>query len=413
MLLETLRPRFTEVLLVAKEMEPFSSLCAQDEPPWRLVQDALPGRSSLTGIHTALANARTDHVFLTACDTPLLRPALVDTLLAHLRPEDDVVLPLKPDGYFEPLCALYSRRCLPHIEVQLARGDHKIIRFFDKVRVHPLPVSLLLKADPDLLSFRNANTPEELRSLRETAATLRTPQRGGPVTRERISRDLALERIRHATRDNPPQELDLTLLDSLGLVCAQDLFAAHATPSEPRSTVDGFALSSLDTRQATPQNPTQLHIEGLIKPSTPASKTPLLTGQAVAILTGGPLPPGADCVVPNETVETQGTCLRIDREILPQEHVRAIGSDLKVGTRIVRRGEDLTPAVLAALAVSGVLRARAYQPPKVQVMALGNELGPLTAAHSPGHMPADNLLLVAGLLRLRGVTDVLGRGLRQ
>jgi len=169
-LVEILRPRFTEVLLVAKEPQPFQNLCAN--APWRLVLDALPGRSSLTGIHTALANARTEHVFLTACDTPFLRPALLNALLAHLRPEDDVVLPLKPDGYFEPLCALYSRRCLPYIEAQLAQGDHKIIRFFDQVRVHPLPVSTLLQADPEMLSFKNANTPDELRSLRKTAAQL-------------------------------------------------------------------------------------------------------------------------------------------------------------------------------------------------------------------------------------------------
>ncbi|MBA4357149.1 MAG: molybdenum cofactor guanylyltransferase [Desulfovibrio sp.] len=173
-LLATLSGRFVEMLLVAKEPEAF--LAQQQAAPWRLVLDARPGRSSLTGIHTALANARTEHVFITACDTPLLRPALLDALLGHLRPEDDVVLPRKPDGYFEPLCALYSRRCLPHIEAQLDRNDHKIIRFFDRVRVSPLPVEALLRADPELVSFRNANTPEELALLRQTARTLPTPQ---------------------------------------------------------------------------------------------------------------------------------------------------------------------------------------------------------------------------------------------
>ncbi|MDO9631375.1 MAG: molybdenum cofactor guanylyltransferase, partial [Humidesulfovibrio sp.] len=58
--------------------------------------------------------------------------------------------------------------CLPHIEAQLAREDYKIIRFFDQVRVSPLPVETLLAADPDLMTFRNANTPEELELLRQT-----------------------------------------------------------------------------------------------------------------------------------------------------------------------------------------------------------------------------------------------------
>lgn len=189
-LLDVLAPRFAEVLLVAKEPEPYRTLCAElttefsaglpVAPSVRLALDSLPCRSSLTGIHTALANARTEHVFLTACDTPLLRPALVDALLSHLRPEDDVTLPLKPDGYYEPLCALYSRRCLPHIEAQLARGDHKIIRFFGQVRVNPLPASALLQADPEQLSFRNANCLDELRALRETALSLHLSQENTP-----------------------------------------------------------------------------------------------------------------------------------------------------------------------------------------------------------------------------------------
>lgn len=167
-----LAPRFDELLLVAKEPEPFAAL-AQQSPPWRLALDALPGRSSLTGIHTALANARHDHVFVTACDTPFLQPALLNALRQRLTVEDDVVLPQKPDGYFEPLCAIYSRRCLPHIAAQLAQGDHKIIRFFSKVRVAPMPPDELLATDPNMLSFQNANTPDELRALREAAAELR------------------------------------------------------------------------------------------------------------------------------------------------------------------------------------------------------------------------------------------------
>ncbi|MDP3427032.1 MAG: molybdenum cofactor guanylyltransferase [Humidesulfovibrio sp.] len=166
----TLAGRFVEILLVAKEPKAFQVM--QAHAPWRLVLDASPARSSLTGIRTALANARTEQVFITACDTPFLRPALLSALLAQLRPEDDVVLPKKPDGYFEPLCAIYSRRCLPHIEAQLAREDYKIIRFFDKVRVSPLPVEALLLADPELVTFRNANTPEDLELLRQTAKSL-------------------------------------------------------------------------------------------------------------------------------------------------------------------------------------------------------------------------------------------------
>ncbi len=225
------------------------------------------------------------------------------------------------------------------------------------------------------------------------------------MTQERISRDLALERIRHHIRDYPPQVLDSALMDSLGLVCAQDLFAVHSTPAEARSTVDGYAFASQAARLASEEAPVRLAISGQIRPST-ASPAPLQPGQAVGILTGGPLPAGADCVVTSESVEVVGEELRLTRPVAAQEHVRAVGSDLKAGTRLVRRGEDLTPAVLAALAVSGAQRAKAYKSPRVLVLALGNELDALDAAPAPGHMPADNLLLAAGLLRHRSVPDV-------
>jgi len=225
------------------------------------------------------------------------------------------------------------------------------------------------------------------------------------VTEERISRDLALERIRHRIRETQLPERETPLLESLGFICAQDLFAAHATPAEPRATVDGYALASLDTRFATQQAPTTLPVTGLIRPST-AAPPPLEAGRCAAMLTGGPLPPGADCVVPNEAVELLDTGIRLTREIAPMDHVRGVGSDLKAGTRIVRRGEELTPAVLAALAVSGVSRAKTYMPPRARVLALGNELSDLEAPPSPGKMPADNLLLAAGLLRARGVSSV-------
>ena len=176
--LDTLSSFFEDIMVVCKEPEPLRAYLAARPAKVRAVRDAFEARSSLTGIHAALAGARTPHVFVMACDTPLLRPALLAALLAHLRPGDDVVLPQKPDGYFEPLCAVYSARCLPHIAEQLGRGDYKIIRFFDKVRVHPLPVGELLRADPDLVSFQNANTPEDLRKLRDTAQTLLRPQEG-------------------------------------------------------------------------------------------------------------------------------------------------------------------------------------------------------------------------------------------
>jgi len=172
---QTLQPIFQELLLVTKENQPYSDYLLGRANNFRLVLDTWEHRSSLTGIHAALAHCSADHCFVTACDTPLLRPALLNAMLQQLRPEDDVVLPLKPDGYFEPLCAIYSKRCLHYVEDQLRCGQFKIVSFFDKVHVHPLPSDILLQCDPELVSFQNANTPEDLSSLRQWAAKVFSP----------------------------------------------------------------------------------------------------------------------------------------------------------------------------------------------------------------------------------------------
>lgn len=128
-LLAVYRPLFPEIIISTREAEDFAGYA------YPVAVDRFEARSSLTGIHAGLDAMTADHGFFAACDAPFLQPGLVERLMAHLESEDDVVIPLKDDGYREPLCAIYSKRCLPHVTAQLEREDYKIIRFFDQVRV--------------------------------------------------------------------------------------------------------------------------------------------------------------------------------------------------------------------------------------------------------------------------------------
>ncbi|WP_243544793.1 molybdenum cofactor guanylyltransferase [Pseudodesulfovibrio tunisiensis] len=165
-LLDVYRPLFPEIVISAREAEPFADYGLP------VALDAFAARSSLTGIHAGLARMTATHGFFAACDAPFLQPGLVSRLLEQVRPEDDVVVPLKTDGYREPLCAVYSRRCLPFIQDQLERGDYKIINFFPHVSVREVPVQLLQSGDPEFVSFINVNTPEELEQARSRAEDL-------------------------------------------------------------------------------------------------------------------------------------------------------------------------------------------------------------------------------------------------
>lgn len=155
-LLAVYRPLFDEILIAARDPEEFR--------PYGLpvAEDRFQARSSLTGIHAGLAAMRAGHGFFAACDAPFLRAGLVQALLDAVLPSDDVVIPLKADGYREPLCAVYSKRCLPFIEEQLKRDDYKIINFFEQVSVREVAVDRLEKGDPALVSFFNVNRPEDL-----------------------------------------------------------------------------------------------------------------------------------------------------------------------------------------------------------------------------------------------------------
>ncbi|WP_027176414.1 MAG: molybdenum cofactor guanylyltransferase [Desulfovibrio aminophilus] len=160
-LARTLGGLFEHVLVVARDAEPFA------DTGLPVVTDRHPQRSSLTGIHAALFHAETPFVFVTACDTPFLQPALVRALLAELGPDVDLVAPIRENGHYEPLCALYSRAaCLGPVEDLLRADQFQIIRFFPRVRVRAVPVGDLRRADPDLVSFANANTPDDLEALR-------------------------------------------------------------------------------------------------------------------------------------------------------------------------------------------------------------------------------------------------------
>lgn len=145
---------FNDVLLVTRD--PLSYLS------WDLMiaTDLFEVRSALTGIHAGLFHTSGSHAFIAACDTPFLKPGLIQVLLDELEPKWDVIIPVTAQGN-QPLCAIYSKRCIMPIERQLTKGDPKISNFFPDVRVKEIPEAQLRSADPDLVSFFNINTPED------------------------------------------------------------------------------------------------------------------------------------------------------------------------------------------------------------------------------------------------------------
>ena len=155
-LISLLAPLFDEVLLAVRDTEPYEHLGV------RVAKDRFEARCPLTGLHAALSEARHEYVFVTSCDAPLIQPELVQALKRRATGRQDVIVPTHDGWYHYPLCAVYSRNCLPHVEAALKQGRHQLVRFFEAVRLDAVPLSELQRYDPELLSLFNVNTPEDL-----------------------------------------------------------------------------------------------------------------------------------------------------------------------------------------------------------------------------------------------------------
>ena len=136
-----------------------------------IVTDIFPIRSSLTGIYTGLFYINTPYAFFAACDIPFIKKELIEILLDSVEPNIDIVIPETSKG-LEPLCSVYSKRCLKPIEEQLEKQSFKIERMFQKVRVKKISEDILRTIDQDLLSFSNINTPDDLVRAKQAATKL-------------------------------------------------------------------------------------------------------------------------------------------------------------------------------------------------------------------------------------------------
>jgi molybdopterin-guanine dinucleotide biosynthesis protein A len=154
-LMAVLKALFTDIIIVSNQPQTFIEWDAL------IVTDIYKKRSSLTGIHTGLFYAQTEHAFIAACDAPYLNLDLVTTLCEYIDQRTDVIIPKTKLGY-EPLCAIYSRRILQPVQNALDRNKLKISGLFGKLTVKEIPESVLRKIDPDLISFYNINTPKDL-----------------------------------------------------------------------------------------------------------------------------------------------------------------------------------------------------------------------------------------------------------
>lgn len=173
LVVELHRTIFDEVIVVSTHpIEEIGLGCA-------VAADVLPRRGPLAGLATGLLHARRERAFVTACDMPFLNGALLSHL-GGLAPGKDIVVPVV-GGRAEPLHAVYARSCLPHVLEALDRGAGSLVDFYPAAGVREVGETEIRRFDPELLSFFNVNTTEDLERARVLLEPERrpTPERDG------------------------------------------------------------------------------------------------------------------------------------------------------------------------------------------------------------------------------------------
>lgn len=202
---------------------------------------------------------------------------------------------------------------------------------------------------------------------------------------------------------NPLAPTQLSLEDALGCVAAEVVTAREPSPRFANSAMDGFALRAVDTEGGS----VRLRITDAIFAGGFAS-THVGQGEAMRIMTGAPMPEGADSVTMREeaTVDSDGSTVLIQRAARPGEFVRLVGEDITVGQALVRPGDHLGPALLGVLASQGVTSVHAHPRPRVGVLSTGNELSDASGELAPSKIRDSNRPSLLASLSQSGFTPV-------
>lgn len=198
-----------------------------------------------------------------------------------------------------------------------------------------------------------------------------------------LSYDDALARILEQVCPGPVVETPLA--DAPGRVLARDLVSPLALPPFANSAMDGFALRWADVRGAGEARPVAVPLAGTV--AAGSLQVPALPpGQAMRIMTGAPLPPGADTVVPIEDASADGGSVRVREAREQGRYVRAAGSDMQPGDLLAARGSVLRAAHVAVAAAVGLPFLPTHARPRVAIVSTGDELAEPGEALLPGQI---------------------------
>lgn len=204
------------------------------------------------------------------------------------------------------------------------------------------------------------------------------------------------------------------LAEALGRVLAQPIQAVDHLPPFTNSSMDGYAVRAADVAQASPAQPVRLQVVGDIA----AGQMPTLPvgpGTAVRVMTGAPIPDGADAVVPveqtdeawNQATRPLPATIQIKQASQPGDYLRWVGGDVQAGQQLLAAGHLVRPQEIGLMASLGVAQVQVVRRPRVGILATGDELLAVERPLVPGKIRNSNSYIQAAQVAELGALPVL------
>lgn len=193
--------------------------------------------------------------------------------------------------------------------------------------------------------------------------------------------------------------------DALDYYLSDSIISPSNVPPFDNSAMDGFAVVSDDTKVATAKKPVRLRIVGMVRAGeSPASA--VRTGECLQIMTGAPMPEGADAVVIVEDTRTEDGYALLTAPVDAGDNVRGCGEDIRESDLIMRAGTQLRPQEIGVLASLGIASVKVMRKPVVTVLTTGDELVSIGEELAPGKIRDSNRYSLRSLLVKMGCTPI-------
>lgn len=193
----------------------------------------------------------------------------------------------------------------------------------------------------------------------------------------------------------------VSIKDSLKRVLYGDVKSKINNPPFNKSVFDGYAFRSEDSKGTSKENPIELKIvDEIFAGMWPEIE--IKHGEAIRIMTGAPIPVGADCVLKQEETERHGDLVKIFKEMKVNENISFMGEDIKSGETLIKKGKRLDYADLGIMASSGISEVLVYKKPRVSIISTGDEVCDINSTLKPGKIYDSNLYSLSGRIEELG-----------